>query len=216
MRRPTRRDERGLVGVVLTIVIVFALIAVVELTRTLEAAQQIDTRVVDIRGSISSANTHLNTGCDVATNTNCTSDALPVLNTTIGLVKQIDTAAKPLTGEAGQILTDVNSINATVSQILANASSINGTVHSINASATSIGGSVNTISASLSAVNADVSVIQQGLVRANNQAIAVANFVNGIKGDTATISAEAGGAGGGILYQATTICKNPLLIGDKC
>ncbi len=197
----------GLVGVVLTIVIVFALIAVVELTRTLEAAQQIDTRVVDIRGSVKSANSHLNTGCDVATGKNCTSDALPVLNTTIDLAKQIDAAAKPLTGEAAIIVTDVNSINSTVSQILANASSINGTVHSINGLVGSIGGSVNTIASSLSSVNSDVSVIQQGLVRANNQAISVANSVNGIKGDTATINAQAGG----ILTQAHDISCDKVL-----
>ena len=40
---------------ILTIVIVFALIAVVELTRTLGGRQTIDTRVMDITGSVKGA-----------------------------------------------------------------------------------------------------------------------------------------------------------------
>jgi hypothetical protein len=205
MERPTRRDERGLVGVVLTIVIVFALIAVVELTRTLEAAQQIDSTVVGIKGSVNSIGGHLNTGCNTATNAGCTSDALPVLNGTIDLVKQIDAAAKPLTGEAAQIITAATSIDATGKTILASASSINGTVHSIGSLVGSIGGSVNSINASLSAVNADVTVIKAGLIRANGQADTIASFVNGIKADTATINGQAGG----ILTQAHDISCDP-------
>jgi hypothetical protein len=52
MRPPRRRDERGIVGLMVVLVLVFALIAVIELTRTLVAAQAIDTRVVDITGSV--------------------------------------------------------------------------------------------------------------------------------------------------------------------
>ncbi len=209
MRRPTRRDERGLVGVVLTIVIVFALIAVVELTRTLEAAQSINTTVVGIRGSVSKIGNNLNTGCNAQTNAGCSSDALPVLNTTVDLVKQIDAAAKPLSGEAAQIITAATSINATVAQILKTASSINATVHSIGGAGGSIGASVNGINSSLGAVNVDVSQIKDQIVAINGHADAAAGLVNGIKGDTATINAQAGG----IQDQAHRIsCDHPVLV----
>ncbi len=203
-----KHDERGIVGVILTIVIVFALVAVVELTRTLEAAQQINTRVQDITGSVKGANSHLNTGCDTTKAGSCPTDALPVLSQTETIAAQINDAAKPLSAQAGQILTSVNSINATASQILTTASSINQTVHSIGSAAGSINSSVNSIGASLNGVNADVTNIQQGVAAINNRADVIIGLVNGIKGDTGSIN----GLAGGILTQATGICKDRLAV----
>ena len=84
------------------------------LTRTLEAAQTINTRVMDITGSVKGANSHLNTGCDPTKSAGCT-DALPVLSQTETIASQINDAAKPLSGQAAQILNSVNSIDATAS-----------------------------------------------------------------------------------------------------
>ncbi len=207
MRRPTRRDEKGLVGVILTIVIVFALIAVVQLTRTLEAAQQINTRVLDITGSVKGANSNLNTGCDPAKAAGC-SDALPVLSQTEAIVTQINDAAKPLSAQAGQVLTAANSINTSASAILATASSINGTVHAINSSVASIGSNVGSIAGSLNGVNADVSNVKQGVADINTRADTIIGLVNGIKGDTGAISATAGG----ILTQAHGICADKVTV----
>jgi hypothetical protein len=209
----TKRDESGIVGVILTIVIVWALVAVVMLTRTLEAAQQIDTRVVDITASVRGANSHLNTGCNQAQPSTCDAAALPVLSQTEALVKQIDVAAKPLTGQAGQILTDVNSINTSVSSILATAVSINGTVHSIGGLAGSINSTVHSIQGSINGINADVVTIKgsggldSGVTGINNRAsliLGVINPVTGIKADTAMIAAQAGA----ILAQAQGICAD--------
>lgn len=219
MRRPSSRDERGIVGVVLTIVIIFALLAVIELTRTLEAAQQINTTVMDITGSVQGANSHLNTGCTQATATtpaNCPTTALPVLATTITEVAAIDAAAKPLSGQATQILTSVNSINTTASAILANASSINGTVHSINGLVGSIAASVNGIHSSLNGVNSDVTNVQGGVAAINQRADTIIGSVNSIKGDTGTINGQAGS----ILVQAKAICNAHILglvgLGTTC
>ena len=219
MRRPSSRDERGIVGVVLTIVIIFALLAVIELTRTLEAAQQINTTVMNITGSVQGANAHLNTGCKTGTSNaelNCPTDALPVLNTTVGEVAAIDAAAKPLSGEASQILASVNSINTTATAILANASSINGTVHSIGGLAGSINSSVNGIHSSLDSVGSDVNNIQAGVALINQNADTVIGTVNGIKGDTSTINGQAGS----IKTQATNICNAHILglvgLGTTC
>jgi uncharacterized protein YoxC len=212
MPRPTRRDEMGIVGVILTIVIIFALLAVIELTRTLEAAQQINTTVQNITGSVKGANTHLSTGC-AAGQSDC-SDALPVLTQTEGIVDQINTAAKPLSGQAGQILTAVNSINTTASAILSSASSINTTVHSINSSVSAINANVNSIGSSISGVNTDVTAIKGtnyagpgtglGISGIDQRVDVVIATVNGIKSDTGTINAEAGG----IETQAKGICND--------
>jgi len=201
-----KHDERGLVGVVLTIVIVFALVAVVQLTRTLEAAQQINTTVKDITGSVKGANQHLSTGCDPAKTPTCPAEALPVLSTTEGIVVQINDAAKPLSAQAGQVLNAVNSINTTASAILATASSINGTVHSIGSSAGSINASVNSIGASINGVNSAVTNIQQGVVGINQRADTIISLANGVKRDTGSINSLAGG----ILGQAQGICGDSL------
>lgn len=206
----TERDESGVVGVILTLVIVWALVAVVMLTRTLQAAQQIDTRVVDITASVKGINGHLNTGCDPAQPSSCNNQALPVLSQTETIAAQINDAAKPLTGQVGQVLSDVNNVNTTASSILATATSINGTVHSINGLALNIGSSVHSIAGSINGINGDVAAIKGsggldfGVIGINNRASLIIGLVNGIKGDTATITNQAGQ----ILGQAQAICHD--------
>jgi hypothetical protein len=214
MSRRTTRSESGVVGIILTLVIVFALVAVVELTRTLQAAQDINVRVVDITTSVSGADKHLNTGCDQGQG--C-STALPALSQTGAIVAQIDIAAKPLAGEVGQIVTAVDSINATASQILSSARSINATVHSINGVAASINGSAKSIAGNIDGINATAiairgapvpgSALPSGVIGINNRADTVIAFVNAIKGDTGTINAQAQG----ILTQARGISCDKVL-----
>ena len=199
------RDESGIVGVILTVVIVWALIAVIELTRTTIAAEQINHTVLNITSSVSSANNHLATGC--AAN-NCPLDRLPVLVTTISLAQQINTAAAPLTGQLNQVISDTHSINSTVTSILQNANSINNTVQSIHSLVLSIGGSVGSINSELSGVNADVQELGTG-GNLSTQAIdrrldVVIGLAQGIKSDTSTINGEAGN----ILTQAQGICAD--------
>jgi len=199
MLRPSR-DEHGVVGVILTIVIVWALIAVIELTRTTIAAEEINHTVLNITASVSSANNHLATGC--AAN-NCPLDRLPVLVTTINLAGQINTAAAPLTGQLSQVIADTHSINNTVPQILQNAQSINATVQSIHSLVLSIGGSVNSINSELSGVNADVQTVGSpggslSVQQINRSVDTIIGLAEGIKSDTATINGQAAG----ILNQA--------------
>jgi hypothetical protein len=212
--RSRRHDESGIVGVILTVVIVWALVAVVMLTRTLQAAEQIDTRVTDITASVNGINGHLNTGCNTATPSTCDAQALPVLKQTEDLAVQIDTAAKPLTGQAGVILNDVNSINSSVTSILASVLSINGTVHSIGGLATSINGTVHTIQGSINAINADVVAIKgsgflgSGVISIDQRLDLALNTISAIKADTDTITTQAGQ----ILGQATQICQRKVTV----
>ena len=212
--RSRRQDESGIVGVILTVVIVWALVAVVMLTRTLQAAEQIDTRVTDITASVNGINGNLNTGCNTATPSSCDAQALPVLKQTEDLAKQIDTAAKPLTGQAGQILTDVGSINQSVTSILASVLSINGTVHSIGGLATSINGTVHSIQGSINGINADVVTIKgsgflgSGVVGIDQRLDLALTTINAIRADTDTITTQAGQ----ILGQATQICQRKVTV----
>lgn len=212
--RSRRHDESGIVGVILTVVIVWALVAVVMLTRTLQAAEQIDTRVTDITASVNGINGHLNTGCNTASPSSCDAQALPVLKQTEDLAKQIDTAAKPLTGQAGQILADVGSINQSVTSILASVLSINGTVHSIGGLATSINGTVHSIQGSINGINSDVITIKgtgsfgAGVSDIDHRLDVALTTINAIRADTDTITTQAGQ----ILGQATQICQRKITV----
>ncbi len=168
-----RRDENGVVGIALTIVIVFALIAVIELTRTVVAAQQINTRVLDITGSVSSANRHLN--------------SVPELDKTNELAAQILVAAKPLSGQADQIIQAATSINGTAQQIQANATAINGSVHSIGSTAGAINATVNSIGSTFTNLNPVVTSIQQNIVAINGRVDVILGAANGIKSDTGNV-----------------------------
>jgi len=198
------RDENGLVGVILTIVIVWALLAVIELTRTTIAAEEINHTVLVITGSVSGANSHLNTGCVAG---NCPTNALPVLATTVSVANQILAEAKPLSAQLAQVKSDTASINTTAASILTTAQSINTTVVSINSLVLSIGASVNSIHNSFVGINSNVtSRITPGLLQAGNQQVpTIVADVNVIRSDLDNISSN---EAAGILVQATNICHD--------
>jgi hypothetical protein len=206
MRR-RQRDELGLVGVILTIVIVWALLAVLLLTRTLIAAQDINHTVVAIRDNVKGAENHLNTACAPS---NCPTQSLPILVTTVNLAQQINTAAAPLTGQLAQVKMDTASINSLVGTILTSANSINTTVQSIHSLVLSIGSTVGTIHSTFVSINSDVvGHITPGLTVANTQQVAtIESDVNAIKANTDIIDGQAKG----ILVQAKEICADTLLV----
>jgi hypothetical protein len=114
------RDQKGVVGFNLAMTIAFALFAVIELSRVVLAATQIDDRVKVII-------TEVGPGSNVSR-----LDETQKLNETGRMAEDILTAAQPLTGQAQQIIDTAKSIDGTVSKINTNASEINGTVKSIN------------------------------------------------------------------------------------
>ncbi len=93
------RAEHGVVAANLTITIAFALFAVIELTRTLLAANSIDERVKVIVGEVDPINTDL--------------DQVAKLDETARMAEEIMAAAQPLTGQAGQIVDATASIDNT-------------------------------------------------------------------------------------------------------
>jgi hypothetical protein len=203
-------DETGIVEVILTIVIVFALVAVIMLTRTLQAAEQIDAQVIDATASVKGVDRHLNAGCDPAQPGTCVTTAVPALGQTEALVKQIDIAAQPLTGEAAQIVTAIDSIDTTASSVRAQATSINATVHSIAAVVASIGASVISVHTSFTGIDGDALTIKGsggldlGISGIENRSGVLLDLVSGVRADASLIAAQAGG----ILAQARPICAD--------
>lgn len=179
-----RTDQTGAVGVNLVLVLAFALFAVIQLTRTTVAADQIDDRVKKIRGEVGLVDEEL---------TN-----VPQLDQTSGTAAEIDKATRNLSALANDIVTSARSIDTTVSSILSNATSINATVGSIGGSVGAIQPTVRSIDAGVAAINARVARIR--------------GSVAGIKADTGNVLADVGpGHGPTIHGHANAIDCNPLL-----
>lgn len=160
--RPTAGDPRGgvrgrgatlglatmLPGVMLVIVIFWALAAVLMLTGTLINAREIKDTVDVINTQVSSTN-----GIDKDL------DNVRQLVKTRKTVAEIRDAAQPLTGQADQIIGAASSINRRAKSILSTAGSINSTARSINSTVRSIGSSVNSIGGTVVQINQRVNTI---------------------------------------------------------
>ncbi len=126
MSRMGLRSERGIVGFNLALTIAFALFAVIELSRVVLAATQIDDRVKVII-------TEVGPGSNVSR-----LDETQKLNETGRMAEDILAAAQPLQGQLDDVIEAAGSIDNTVSAILQNAGEINQTVRSINATASGL------------------------------------------------------------------------------
>ncbi|MBW3611394.1 MAG: hypothetical protein KY438_07675 [Actinobacteria bacterium] len=195
------RAEHGVVAANLTITIAFALFAVIELTRTLLAANSIDERVKVIVGEVDPINTDL--------------DQVAKLDETARMAEQIMAAAQPLTGQAGQIVDATASIDNTGSSILSTATSINGVVKGINGNVNGILGSVGPINgnarginAELSAINPEVDSINFGVAEINRRADIVIGETIEIDNDLTNINNLVNS----IEQSATEICQGVVTV----
>ncbi len=168
-RRLRMAGEAGVLGANLAITLAFALFAVIQLTRTTLAAEQIDDRVEVITSDVGDIDEDLVN--------------VPKLDETDRIAKEILAAAQPLSGQANEILVAARSIDGTVSGILGNA--------------TSIGGTVNGIKGNLSALQPVVRSINDGVATINGQADRAIGLVKGIKVDLDNVLAEVGAGGRG-------------------
>lgn len=191
------RGEAGVVGSVLVVVIAFALFAVIQLTRTTLAAQQIDDRVkviVNAVGPGSSGVSHLN---EVAR-----------LDETVRLAGDISTAAKPLSGQAAQVISAAKSIDSTATLIQNNVSSIERTAREINGTVAGDGGIRGNFVTLLPVVRS----IRDGVAGINSRADRVVALVMAIQADTTNILTSVGG----IEVHANSIDCSPFVNGQAC
>jgi len=190
-----RFKSNALPGLMLVIIVFWALSAVLMLTGTLGAANRIDERVKTINSDVAPIDTEL--------------DTVPILTDVSKTASDIRTAAAPLTGGLGKVLEDVGTIDTSAKAILVSASEINGKVKTINTSAKEINGSVNeigpaiftiedtaneingtvdSINGSFVGINAYVQRIQNNLVTTSKQVDKIITQVTELKQDTGTIS----------------------------
>jgi prophage DNA circulation protein len=185
MRKPRFSDEAGLAGKILVGVIAWALGAVLLLTNTLVAAQQIDTRVDRITHTVGPIDHNL--------------DSVALAIKTNDIAGQILTAAKPLSGQADQIVqattsidgsaksinTAVGQIGEAVKGIDGNARSINGNVLDINKTVKDINGTAKTISSTVNGISGNVTAIGGSVNGISGRLSSVLAVVQQIRGDHA-------------------------------
>ena len=161
-----RTDERGIVGFNLAVTIAFALYAVIQLSRVVLAATQIDDRVKVII-------TEVGPGSNVSR-----LDETQKLNETGRMAEDILTAAQNLSARAGTIIETAQSIDGTVSQINSNAGEINTTVKGIN-------GTVSALLPVVQNINGDNTFNAQsgGVAAINMRAQRALPIVGGIQTD---------------------------------
>jgi hypothetical protein len=189
------RAEHGVVGANLVIVIAFALFAVIQLTRTLLAASQIEDRVKVIVGEVGPIDTEL--------------DEVAKLDETARMAEEILAAAQPLSGQAGQIVDVTASIDGIGSNILSTVGSINGNVSNILGNVGPINSSARAINGDLSAILPEVREIDVGVAGINGRASAVIDQTIPIQGDLANISRLVDS----IEISAESICNSPAING---
>lgn len=174
-------DEGGTVGINLVILLAFALYAVIQLTRTTVAAQQIDHKVVTITGSVGPIDTNLN--------------AVPKLDMVNETAKSINAAAAPLSGDAQNIIDTAHDIDGTVDGINASVFAINGTVRGIAGNVGPIQNSVHGIEGSVGPLNGVVGQIRTGVGDINKRLDVVIGLANQINGDLGNVAFQVGTAG---------------------
>lgn len=200
----TLHGERGAVGANLTIFLAFALYAVVQLTRTTLAAQQIDDRVDSII---------VTTPAIAASLTN-----VPKLDETDRIAQEINVAAQNLSANLGLVVTAAGNIDNTVVGINESAAAINGSVLSIGGTVGGILSDVQQIGGTVGGIDGETRTIRQGVADINTRATRVIGQARTINADLANVLAVVGGpaAGGGtgpggtpsIVGHANSICNN--------
>jgi methyl-accepting chemotaxis protein len=195
MKRLRLHDESGLAGVILVGVVAWALAAVLLLTNTLVAAQQIDTRVDRITHTVGPIDHDLDSVNLAAETNRIAGDILTAAKPLTGQAQQIvdatasiDTSAKSINGDVAQIGESVNGIDANARSINGNVTEINNTVKDINGTAKTINGTVNQIDGNVAAIGGTVKGIGANLA-------AVLGTAESIRGDHA---APGSGYGTGI------------------
>lgn len=185
MRLPELSDETGLAGKILVGVVAWALGAVLLLTATLVNAQQIDNRVDRITHTVGPIDHDL--------------DSVALAIKTNATAQQILAAAKPLSGQADQIVQatagidgSAKSINSAVAEIGTSvqgidgkAKSINSTVLDINRSVKEINGTAKTINGTVNGIDANVGSIGGTVKGIAANLDAVLDTARGIRGDHA-------------------------------
>jgi len=213
-----RFKSNALPGLMLVIIVFWALSAVLMLTGTLGAANRINERVKHITADVTPIASELTT--------------VPILNNVKKTAADILVAATPLSPKLAKVQEDVDSIDGNAKTILQSASEINGKVHTIHDSAfeingtvtksigpsiftikdtaNEINGTVHTINGTFVGIDNDVVRIQKNLVLTSKQVDRLNQQVAQLKSDTTTISPIVDQINGNAMrIRASPVVLNP-------
>src|SRR5918997_629836 len=174
MRRLT---ANALPGIMLVLVIIWALFAVLMLTGIISTAQRIESRV----GVINNAVTPINSKLDV----------VPILAQVQDTAGQIRDAAAPLTGIIGNVASSASSIDLSAKQILGSAESINRSAKSINEQVQQINPTVVSIESTLNSIEANATSINASARTIGENFIEIVDLGYDIKTRVTIASAQA-------------------------
>jgi methyl-accepting chemotaxis protein len=195
---PDQRVTLGLAtalpGILLVVVIFWALAAVLMLTGTLINAREIDDTVEVINGEVNPIDKDLD-NVKLAGETGRLTDrirerARPLtgqLTDVIRIAGRIDRNAKSILGTAGEINQTAKTINGTVGSIGSNVQSIGGTVVSIHSTVNRIGGDVFSIGRTARSIFAKVGPINSKGNQINAQVIRILSDLSGVDRRTRSI-----------------------------
>ena len=218
MRRLT---FQALPGIMLVIVVLWALTAVIFLTGILAAANRIENRVGVINSALTPINSKLNTVPVLANVSNAANQirvAAANLSPTVGRIadsaSSIDSSLKQVNETVGPINQSAKQINASVLEINKSVAAIAPNLVTVLGSAQSINASVHSIDGELAGTLDNVFDIRSRVVLVTGQADDIIRSARDIKGDTGFISAVGGTAPrtGTINGDAFGIETSPILL----
>lgn len=161
----------------LPIIVAFALAAVLMLTGTLLAARRIDHRVRTITHLTSSIDNNLN--------------SIQLAARTGRIAGRIWVAAKPLSGELGEVIRAGNGIQGSADSILTTAGAINARAVAIEGTAGSINRNVRAIQANARSIDGTVGSLDGTVHAINRNALSIGNSVGSINTSVASIGGSA-------------------------
>ena len=190
---------RGLAPTILVIIVVWAVVAVLMLTGTLVAAQQIDDRVNnDITVSVPEIDEDTDNVKLAARTARIAQRIVPTVDNISEQLTDVEDAAQSIDITARSILGTARIINNTVEDIHATALDINGTVNSISGTVGGIGGSVNSILVSARSIERSLAGVRRlgeqsidpGVAAINARADSGISAVAGIDDDLVAVRGE--------------------------
>lgn len=191
-RRATLGLAGSLPGIVLVVVIVWALAAVLMLTGTLINAREINDTLPLINNQVKPINQDL--------------DNVRLAEETARISGRIDEAAANLSNQADRIITEAENIDGNAAKILRNARSVNERAKSINATVRSINGRVNSINSNVVSISDNVDSILGNVLSINGTVGSIAGSVTTINARVDSIFSRVGpvGARGGSIKASVS------------
>lgn len=178
-RRATLGLSPALPGIVLVVVIVWALAAVLMLTGTLVNAREIENTIPIINSQVSPIDKDL--------------DNVKLAAKTAKISGKILVAAKNLSAEADRIISVARSIDGHVDAINQTAAAINDTVKSINETAKSINRTVSAINGNVESIHRSVASIGSSVASIHRTVAEIGSRVTSIHTRVATVFNAVGG-----------------------